>query len=103
MNVQLKQTGLALGAGKKYQVSFKIKSTEARDVLSGLQNATKYNGYKEETIHLVKDTEKTVVYNVTMPSYDDDVALYISMGLIGTETPGSVITISDLSLIEVVE
>jgi beta-glucanase (GH16 family) len=105
-HVQLLQEDIDLKAGKTYKVTFEIVSTEARTIISGVQSA-KYEQYVDESdkfVTLEQNVKKQVEYTFTMASDDATAAFYFSMGKIeGEDTPASTITISDITLKEVVE
>lgn len=103
-DIQLKQTGLNLQEGVTYKVSFVIKSSVARKVLTGVQrdgsadnNWAWYGGTDIEIA--TADEEQTVEFTFTMQADDPAGIFYISMGKIsGVDTPASTITISNLKL-----
>lgn len=102
-HVQLKQEGLKLANGVTYTVSYNIQSTEARQVLTGVQKCADdgYTPFKKETLVLEANTVKAVNYDFTMSEEYDKGVFYISMGKIltdGVETPASTITISDVKI-----
>ncbi|MCH5249968.1 MAG: carbohydrate binding domain-containing protein [Lachnospiraceae bacterium] len=99
-HVQLTQGGLSLENGESYTVKFKISSTEPRSVVYGLQQATSYAQYYQETLNLsdseIKEVEKT--FKVDKET-DNDIVFYFSMGKINNEeTEKSIIEISGVSL-----
>ncbi|MGN0151626.1 MAG: carbohydrate binding domain-containing protein [Wujia sp.] len=100
-HVQLKQEGIKLEAGKTYTVRYNITSTADRSFLTGVQNATTYNPYAESAPALTANTPQTVVFEFTMSEDDENATFYISLGKMAEgETPASVVTISDLMMIE---
>lgn len=101
-HVQLKQSGIHLEAGATYQMSFRASSTVERQIMTGLQNGTTYTTYAEEIPSLTAE-EQTIVFTVTMPETDSDVAFYISLGspINGVDQPASTVVLRDLSLVKV--
>ena len=110
-NVQLKQEGLSLQAGHTYHVSFKAKSTAARTikgcVMHNVENETIWDGGSD--VALEAGVEKNVEFDVKVSQKVDNAYLQVSMGQIykGTgedrekiDTPVSVITLSDFSMID---
>lgn len=104
-NIQLKQQGIQLVAGNQYRASYKIKSSQARTVKSGIMNNDYvWYGGSDPVLEAGKETE--VSFEFTM-SVSDEVNFYISMGQILDKannkiaTPASKITISDISLIDI--
>lgn len=103
-NVQLKQSGVKLEAGKTYIMSYDVISTTARTIKSGLQSAS-YAWYGGSDPALEADVSKHVEAEFTMKTTDENVSFYISMGQIIVDdqmidTPAGVITISNISLVE---
>ncbi len=99
-HVQLKQSGIRLEAGETYEVTFKATSTVARTIKTGVMS-TKYDWYGGSDVALDANKEKTVTYEFTMEDGDSGADFFISMGQIkDVDTPASVITISDLSLVK---
>lgn len=99
-NVQLKQSGLALEAGATYEVTFKVNSTAARTIKTGVMS-TSYTWYGGADIPLEANVEQTVTYEFVMTEADLGADFYISMGKIeGEDTPASTITISEIKLIK---
>jgi len=78
-NVQLKQSGLALEAGATYEVTFKVNSTAARTIKTGVMS-TSYNWYGGADIPLEANVEQTVTYEFVMTEADLGADFYISMG-----------------------
>ncbi|MDK2807736.1 MAG: hypothetical protein PWP24_469 [Clostridiales bacterium] len=100
-NVQLKQSDLSLEAGQKYKVTFDVISSESREIKSGVMS-TAYVWYGGGDIALEANVSKNVMFEFTMGVQDPAADFYISMGKIaGLVTPGSTITISNLSLVKV--
>lgn len=102
-NVQLKQEGLSLQAGHIYHVSFKAKSTAARTikgcVMHDADNKTNWDGGSEAALEA--GVEKNVEFDVKVSKNVDNAYLQVSMGKIAkVETPASVITLSDFSMID---
>ena len=99
-HVQLKQSGIVLEQGAHYEVTFKVKSSEARTIKLAMLSPS-YTWYGGEDIALEKDQEEEVTVDFTMnETTDTNAALVISMGAIaGTETPASTIELSEFSLI----
>lgn len=102
-NVQLKQEGLSLQAGHTYHVSFKAKSTAARTikgcVMHDANNETKWDGGSDAALEA--GVEKNVEFDVKVSKNVDNAYLQVSMGKIAdVDTPASVITLSDFSMID---
>lgn len=100
-NVQLKQGGLTLEQGADYELSFTVKSSEARTIKAAFLTAT-YGWYGGADIVLEKDVAKIVNVPIHVDqATDTNITFVISMGVIdGVETPVSVIEIDDISLIK---
>lgn len=99
-NIQLKQSGIALEAGAAYTVTFKVKSSAARTIKSGVMS-TSYDWYGGGDIKLAADTEQEVEFTFTMKGEDRNADFYVSMGKItDVDTPASTITLSDFSLVK---
>jgi hypothetical protein len=101
-NVQLKQGGLALKAGKTYKVSFKASSTVARKMkLAIMRDKGDYKWFGGIDADLT-DKEQTFTATFTPEADDNDtIVCQLSMGKYGdTDTPASTITISDVTLVE---
>jgi hypothetical protein len=104
-NIQLKQSGIPLEAGKTYKASYTITSTEARQIKSGVMS-TGYKWYGGSDPVLEANVATQIEFTFTMEADDNAADFYISMGQIweGNEkvdTPPSTITISDIKLIKV--
>lgn len=102
-HVQLKQTGLTLEKDAKYKLSFKIKSTAARDVMYKLQDPDNgYADYGNETISLEANTEKTVEKEITVDKASSKSIIFVvAMGKIGNESlTEHTIEIDDVSLVK---
>lgn len=101
-HVQLKQAEISFKAGETYRVSFKIDTTVARNFKTGVMNSA-YKWYGG-TDTLIPAGTTEITYEFTMPK-DDFADFYISLGKFSAtdDTPASVVTISDLSLILVKE
>lgn len=102
-NVQLKQAGLSLQAGHTYHVSFKAKSTAARTikgcVMHDADNTTNWDGGSDAALEA--GVEKNVEFDVKVSQNVDNAYLQVSMGKIANaDTPASVITLSDFSMID---
>lgn len=99
-NVQLKQSGIVLEQGAHYKVSFKVKSSEARTIKLAMLSPS-YAWYGGADIALEKDQEKEVTVDFVMNETTEmNASMVISMGAIaGTETPASMIELSDFSLV----
>ena len=102
-NVQLKQDGLSLQAGHTYHVSFKAKSTAARTikgcVMHDADNTTNWDGGSPAALEA--GVEKNVEFDVKVSKNVDNAYLQVSMGKIANvDTPASVITLSDFSMID---
>ena len=101
-NVQLKQGGLALKAGKTYKISFKASSTVARKMkLAIMRDKGDYKWFGGIVADLT-DKEQTFTATFTPEADDNDtIVCQLSMGKYGdTDTPASTITISDVTLVE---
>lgn len=100
-SIQLKKEGLSLTNGKKYKVTYKIKSSVSRQTKSGVMSKT-YSWYGGSDPYLNADEEKEVSFDFTMNADDTSAQLYISLGKAGSDTPLTAdITLSDISLVEV--
>lgn len=100
-SIQLKKEGLSLTNGKKYKVTYKIKSSVSRQTKSGVMSKT-YSWYGGSDPYLNADEEKEVSFDFTMNSDDTSAQLYISLGKVGSDTPLTAdIALSDISLVEV--
>ena len=102
-NVQLKQDGLSLQAGHTYHVSFKAKSTAARTikgcVMHDADKKTNWDGGSDAALEA--GVEKNVEFDVKVSETVDNAYLQVSMGKIANvDTPASVITLSDFSMID---
>ncbi|MDE6318710.1 MAG: carbohydrate binding domain-containing protein, partial [Lachnospiraceae bacterium] len=107
-HVQLKQTGLTLEQDAKYKLSFKIKSTAARNVIYKLQDPDHdYADYGSETISLEANTEKTVEKEITVDKASSKSIIFVvAMGKTGDgdeSLPEHTIEIDDVSLVKVGE
>lgn len=99
-NIQLKQSCIALEAGATYAVTFKVKSSAARTIKSGVMS-TSYDWYGGADSELAADTEQEVKFTFTMTEADREADFYVSMGKMdGVDTPASTITLSDFSLVK---
>lgn len=101
-NVQLKQGGLALKAGKTYKITFKASSTVARKMkLAIMRDKDDYKWFGGIDADLTTE-EKTYTATFTPEADDNDtIVCQLSMGKYGDEeTPASTITISDVTLVE---
>lgn len=96
-HIQLKQAGLKLEQGGKYNVTMKIKSSAARVVKYAFLNAT-YSYYGGEDLELVADEVREVNYILNVnEATDSAITFVVSMGKIADqETPASTIEISDI-------
>ena len=103
-NVQLKQSGVILENGETYKVTFDATSSEDRYIKSGIMSTT-YSWYGGSDIILKANEINHVSYTFKMNTTDNAADFYISMGKIldpaNVETPASVITLSNISLIKV--
>lgn len=102
-HIQLKQDNVNLLAGHTYKVSYKVNTTAARTIKSGVQSAAyAWYGGSDPELNANEDTE--VSFEFTMDADDSTAAFYISMGQIaGVDTPASTITITDLMMKDVTE
>ena len=71
-NVQIKQNGLTLIAGKTYKVKFDIKSSADKDVKWTLIDPSNWNWYIGETLTLKQDELKSVEYTYTVDKASSD-------------------------------
>lgn len=103
-HIQLKQAGITLKKGCKYKVKFKATSTEARKIKLAIMSKA-FAWYGGEDIALEKDTERDVSIEFTMEKdTDTEATMQVSMGKFeNVDTPVSTITLSDFSLVKVVE
>ncbi len=103
-NVQFKRENVSLKAGTTYHVSYNIKSSVERPIVTGVMTSA-YSPYKEITPTVGADGTK-VEFEFT-PSVDDDTAVfYITMGKVtglDEEIGEHSITISDVSMTTVVK
>ena len=102
-DVQLKQP-VDLKAGKTYVVTYDIESSVNRTVKSMVQGGAPdypaYTGYENADKVLVAGEKQTVSHTFTMTE-DITANFQVSMGKIGTETPGEhTITISNIKFVE---
>ena len=103
-HVQLKQT-VKLAAKKHYTLSYKVKSDVARTIETGVQGdeANNYISYGVKTQSLQAEKEESVSIDVYAEEGYDTAALYFSLGRKTGDTSipdASVVTISDISLVE---
>ena len=99
-DVQLKQMGIQLENGETYKVSFNAHSTAARNIVANVMSAT-YDWYGGAgDVSLVAGETQKVEFEFTMSKDDAGAGLFVSMGKIG-ETPASVITLSDFSVMKI--
>ena len=103
-HIQLKQPGITLENGNKYELCLKAKSDEARTIKAALLTAS-YDWYGGADIDLKKDTEEEVIIPIYVDkATDTDITLVVSMGIMeGKDTPVSTIEIDDISLKKVSE
>ena len=103
-HVQLKQT-VKLAAKKHYTLSYKVKSDVARTIETGVQGdeANNYISYGAKTQSLQAGKEESVSIDVYAEEGYDTATLYFSLGRKTGDTSipdESVVTISDISLVE---
>lgn len=103
-HVQLKQT-VKLAAKKHYTLSYKVKSDVARTIETGVQGDEKNNyiSYGAKTQSLQAEKEESVSIDVYAEEGYDTATLYFSLGRKTGDTSipdASVVTISDISLVE---
>ena len=103
-HVQLKQT-VKLAAKKHYTLSYKVKSNVARTIETGVQGDEKNNyiSYGAKTQSLQAEKEESVSIDVYAEEGYDTATLYFSLGRKTGDTSipdASVVTISDISLVE---
>lgn len=100
-NVQLKQNGITLEQGSTYKVIFKAHSTAARTIKLAMLTAS-YDWYGGSDIDLNADETKDVEIVIKVDKdTDTNMTMVVSMGVIeGKETPASVISLSDFSLVK---
>ena len=101
-NVQLKQNNITLEKGCTYRVTFKAESTKARAIKLAMLSAD-YDWYGGADIALEENQTKDVEVEFTMEKDTDaNTTMVVSMGMIeGSDTPESVITLSDFSVVKV--
>jgi len=102
--VQLKQT-VKLAAKKHYTLSYKVKSDVARTIETGVQGdeENNYISYGAKTQSLQAEKEESVSIDVYAEEGYDTATLYFSLGRKTGDTSipdASVVTISDISLVE---
>ena len=109
-HIQLKQNGITLEEGKKYEVSFKAKSTATRDIkVSFMTNINEvYTWYGGTQVEVDSKDEYTLVsFQMQVSKETTDIAfLQICMGQMfdngeKKDTPASIITLSDFSMYEI--
>ena len=103
-HVQLKQT-VKLAAKKHYTLSYKVKSDVARTIETGVQGDVENNyiSYGAKTQSLQAEKEESVSIDVYAEEGYDTATLYFSLGRKTGDTSipdASVVTISDISLVE---
>lgn len=103
-HVQLKQA-VKLAAKKHYTLSYKVKSDVARTIETGVQGdeANNYISYGAKTQSLQAEKEESVSIDVYAEEGYDTATLYFSLGRKTGDTSipdASVVTISDISLVE---
>ena len=103
-HVQLKQT-VKLAAKKHYTLSYKVKSDVARTIETGMQGdeENNYISYGAKTQSLQAGKEESVSIDVYAEEGYDTATLYFSLGRKTGDTSipdASVVTISDISLVE---
>ena len=103
-HVQLKQT-VKLAAKKHYTLSYKVKSDVARTIETGVQGdeENNYISYGAKTQSLQAEKEESVSIDVYAEEGYDTATLYFSLGRKTGDTSipdESVVTISDISLVE---
>ena len=99
-NIQLKQSGINLEAGKTYKCSYDIATTVGRSIKSGIMS-TGYTWYGGSDPSLEAGKVNHIEYTFTMEVSDSNADLYISMGKVGDSTPASTISIANIVLVEV--
>ena len=110
-NVQLKQGGLTVEPGKKYQIRFKAKSSQARTIEFAFVADNGSLWYGGESVYLETGETKEINTIITTQtehngnplSIKDTVEFQISMGKIGDNTPASIIELSEISVVKVAE
>lgn len=103
-HVQLKQN-VKLAAKKHYTLSYKVKSDVARTIETGVQGdeENNYISYGAKTQSLQAEKEESVSIDVYAEEGYDTATLYFSLGRKTGDTSipdASVVTISDISLVE---
>ena len=103
-HVQLKQA-VKLAAKKHYTLSYKVKSDVARTIETGVQGdeENNYISYGAKTQSLQAEKEESVSIDVYAEEGYDTATLYFSLGRKTGDTSipdASVVTISDISLVE---
>lgn len=94
--VQLKQEGLPLERGVKYEVSFKARASEARKLLSDIKAPDRgYKVYKQKTVNLTT-SDQPFSYEFTMDEKSDyNSTLEFNLGKLDSTAS---VTISDVVL-----
>ena len=105
-NVQLKQEGIAIEKGATYKLKLKAASTVGRQIkvaLMGLDDPEIYTWYGGADLVLTENVPYEVDCDITIDKpIASKVLLQVSMGKItNEETPASMITLSDFSLVKV--
>ncbi|MCM1373693.1 MAG: carbohydrate binding domain-containing protein [Muribaculum sp.] len=100
-HVQLKQSGITLEQGNGYRLTFKASSSVARAINIGFMDKEYVNWYGGGLVTLGAEQTVTVEFYMDKPT-NTDVCMFLSMGKIeNVDTPASVITLSDFSLVKV--
>ena len=103
-HVQLKQSGIPLKQGSTYQVSFDIKSSEARTVRVALLDVdSNYDWYGGTDVALEKDVAKNASFEMKVEKGTcENMTFVLSMGKISDGTPASVIVVDNISIKEII-
>lgn len=102
-NVQLKQMGLTLEKGHKYQFTMDVTSSVGRDIKVAFMTPN-YDWYGGADISLEQGLKQVNTTFTVSKDTDTAIGLFISMGKIeAKETPAGIITIQNIQLLDVTE
>lgn len=101
-HTQMKQMGLMLENGCKYQMKFYANSTQTRTIRTAVMNGS-YNWYAGTDTVLPENQDTEVVVEFVMDKdTDSDVGVFVSMGNLGADiSVPSDITLWDFSLVKI--
>lgn len=103
-HIQLKQSGLTVESGEKYRIRFTVKSSAARSVEYSLMSrpgADDQAYYGGTTVDLEANQEQSVDKTITASGATrEDAQFIISLGKVGGDTPGSIVEISEVSVMK---